>query len=491
MDVLRVGGRAALAVAAWTLAVHAPAVDDAFVWDGRAMVLDDPAITSLGNVTRFFTEATVPLAETAQLPYWRPLTRTLVAALYAVGGASPPVYAVANLAFAAVGTALLLLALRALGASLPVATLAAALFAVHPAHVEAIHWHWGLSTTFAGALSLAAVLAWVRERPAVATALATAAMLAREEAVLLLMAVAAIDVWVRRRPARNAWPLLAAAGLVLVARGAVMGAPPVTTLGPVAWAGSAAAVVGWAAGLLAWPSAIVTVWPLRDPLAVEVVAGATVAGGLGIAFARGSGATRAAIAWVALGVAPWLNVGRFGEYALTEKGLYLASATMCLGVATLPRAAALAIGLGWTGWTMARAPAWQEPVGYFERAVAFAPAFPTLHYMLGMELAERGDYAAAADAFAEATRLEPRHALAWNNLGNCRDALGDRPAAVIAWTHAAELGNPLAAFNLGAAAQARGDAPGAATWFRRWIATDPAPPPDLLARVQAFLRTQP
>jgi predicted TPR repeat methyltransferase len=50
--------------------------------------------------------------------------------------------------------------------------------------------------------------------------------------------------------------------------------------------------------------------------------------------------------------------------------------------------------------------------------------------------AERGDYAAAADLLAQALELSPRFASAWFRLGEVRERLGERDAAVAAFREA-------------------------------------------------------
>ncbi len=57
-------------------------------------------------------------------------------------------------------------------------------------------------------------------------------------------------------------------------------------------------------------------------------------------------------------------------------------------------------------------------------------------YKSAVELASRGDFAAAADILAQTVELVPRFATAWFALGAIRDRLGDRDGAVAAFGHA-------------------------------------------------------
>jgi predicted TPR repeat methyltransferase len=56
------------------------------------------------------------------------------------------------------------------------------------------------------------------------------------------------------------------------------------------------------------------------------------------------------------------------------------------------------------------------------------------------ELAARGDFSAAADLYAQTVELAPDFAAAWCALGEMHDKLGDRAAAVAAFTRARAIG---------------------------------------------------
>ena len=57
-------------------------------------------------------------------------------------------------------------------------------------------------------------------------------------------------------------------------------------------------------------------------------------------------------------------------------------------------------------------------------------------YKSAVELAARGDFAAAADVLTQTVDLVPRFATAWFALGAIRDRLGDRDGAVAAFEEA-------------------------------------------------------
>ena len=57
-------------------------------------------------------------------------------------------------------------------------------------------------------------------------------------------------------------------------------------------------------------------------------------------------------------------------------------------------------------------------------------------YRWALDLAARGDWAAAADLLAQTTEIAPGFAAAWFTLGEVRDQLGDRDGAIAAFTQA-------------------------------------------------------
>jgi len=77
-------------------------------------------------------------------------------------GDSPAGYHVVNIVLHGVVALLAALTLRQLG--VPFAWLAAAIFALHPVHVESVAWISELKNTLSAALYFGAALAWMRFR---------------------------------------------------------------------------------------------------------------------------------------------------------------------------------------------------------------------------------------------------------------------------------------------------------------------------------------
>jgi protein O-mannosyl-transferase len=186
----------------------------AFVWDDFSQLVDNESAHSLWNLGRFWTESFTTGSLGEPLLY-RPLTRTLWAALWTLGDGSPVVFHLANLIL---GTAVVLLAQAALlrlGCERSMAFVAAALFALLPIHTEAVAPVVGSSELLAAVLCFSALLAYLSERRGIALVLLAGATLSKESAVAFPFAILlAFDGPAALRRHRAA---LAASTIVLVA----------------------------------------------------------------------------------------------------------------------------------------------------------------------------------------------------------------------------------------------------------------------------------
>jgi protein O-mannosyl-transferase len=126
---------AALIVAVLAIGASARGLFNDFVYDDIPLVRDNVRVHDLWHVREIFAHAYWPPPFVEQL--YRPCTLLLLAAEYALGGGSPLVFRVVSYAlYAATAVLVYRLATRILD---PWPALAiAALFAVHPVHVEAV-----------------------------------------------------------------------------------------------------------------------------------------------------------------------------------------------------------------------------------------------------------------------------------------------------------------------------------------------------------------
>lgn len=136
-----------------TLLAYLPALGNGFVWDDDDYVTANPTLRSLAGLARIWLEP-------GAVPQYYPLTFTTLWLNYQIGGVAPFGYHLVNVLLHATGAVLLWRVLRAL--SVPGALVAAALFAVHPVHVESVAWATERKNTLSGVLYLGSMLAYLR-----------------------------------------------------------------------------------------------------------------------------------------------------------------------------------------------------------------------------------------------------------------------------------------------------------------------------------------
>jgi protein O-mannosyl-transferase len=182
----------ALSVAALALLASGVGIHNGFAYDDRWIIVQNANAHSLNRPWELFGTTYWPTTRGASL--YRPLTILLYAFQWVFGGGAPFLYHFVNISLYVVDSVLvLLLGLQCLPRS--GAWVAAALFAVHPVHVEAVANVVGQAELWTGLVLLSAVLVYVRERQggvelrrgaAVAiVALYVAGMLIKENAIVL------------------------------------------------------------------------------------------------------------------------------------------------------------------------------------------------------------------------------------------------------------------------------------------------------------------
>ncbi len=228
-------GRAAALSAALvvvTALAYLPAVSaGGFVWDDDDYVTDNRTLHEPGGLAAIWTSP-------GATPQYYPLTFTTFWIEYRLWGLEPAGYHAVNVALHATAAVLLFLLLRALG--VPGAWLGAALFALHPVHVESVAWITERKNVLSGALYLGSLVCWVRyfrldagQRPAprevcdhrspwlaaAGALLYVGALLSKTVTSTLPLTLALLFWWRRRRPRPTQIALL----LAMLAGGALLG----------------------------------------------------------------------------------------------------------------------------------------------------------------------------------------------------------------------------------------------------------------------------
>jgi len=143
----------AVALALGTLIAYVPAMRGGFVWDDDYYVTHNRALRDIDGLVRIWL---VP----GTTPQYYPLVHTTFWLEYHLWGQRPAGYHIVNVLLHIAGALLLWLVLQRL--AVPGAWFAAAIFAVHPVHVESVAWITERKNVLSGALYLGALLAYIR-----------------------------------------------------------------------------------------------------------------------------------------------------------------------------------------------------------------------------------------------------------------------------------------------------------------------------------------
>jgi protein O-mannosyl-transferase len=136
-----------------TLLAYLPALRAGFIWDDPDYVTQNATLRSFDGLRQMWLER-------RSLPQWYPLVHTTFWIEYQVWQLWSPGYHTVNVLLHGVSAAVLYAILRKL--ALPAGWLAAAVFAVHPVHVESVAWVTERKNVLSGIFYLAAAWAYFR-----------------------------------------------------------------------------------------------------------------------------------------------------------------------------------------------------------------------------------------------------------------------------------------------------------------------------------------
>lgn len=519
-------GRTLVLLACPLLAIllYLPTLGHDFVFDDRAVIAQNPLMSTPGSLVRIVASPYWPDREHGRSLY-RPLTSVSFSLnRVAAGGLYPLAFHLVNILLHGAATFLVtLLAFEALpGLRGPL--VAGALFAVHPVHVEAVAGIVGRSEILAACGVLGAVLAHrVAQRASghagalwmgAAWAASFLGMLAKESATVAVVLCGLTD-----RAFPTAGPAgrrrliglyaghAAILGLYLLVRARVLGGlgtgepipfvdNPAASAGPLAGRLTALGAVARYAVLLLWPRRLSADYSYDQIPVVGSFANPLVAAGLLLVLAAAGGGAwllrRAPVwgyglLWVAVSASLTTNLIFFIGTLLAERLMYLPSAGLCL----LAGCAAVAAGAGRRGAlataglvlavaagaarTLHRLPEWKDDFALYESAARVSPRSTRIRYNLGNAFLRRGEYTPAEENYRAALAIYPEFLDARVNLGMAllqqgrpREALGLLESAV-----ASKPRDPDLLVNLGAAHRALGDDGRAADEFRKALDLDP------------------
>ena len=482
------------------VAVYFPALTGEPLWDD-AVWAQEPLVLSWSGIREIWLE---PSAISREGHYW-PLVYTSFWLEHKLWGLNPLGYHLVNVLLHLANTLLAWRLLFVLGVS--GAWAAAAIFAVHPLHVESVAWIVERKDLLSTLFYFCAALAWIRPagpRPLLAAVLLAAALLSKSMPVTFPAALL-IWYWWRER-----WPSpREAAGLALLFAVALS-----ITLADLAFYASreslslgysfvervqiASHALWFYAGKLVWPSNLAVIYPHWEIGAgnagawLYVVAAVAAAALLWFGRARIGRAPAAAVAFFAVTLAPSLGFIDYGymqfsfaadrfQYLaglglialITRTAIWLARRNTTLEKAAPVVLAAVLAAFGAAAWNQSGI--YRNGIVFFEHVVAHNPLARDAHFNLGAEYIGAGRYEDGLEATLIALEQRPEYAGGHLNLGLAYMRLDRLQESKVAVTRAIELDPDYrdGRQNLGEVLRRQGEHEAAEAQYREALRIDP------------------
>lgn len=447
--------------------------------------------------------------------YWAPLTWLSYMADASLFGATPGAFHATNVVIHAATACLLFAALARMTGATWRSAVVAALFALHPLHVESVAWITERKDVLSAFWYVLALWLYVRyvDRPALGRYLLVAAafacgLMSKPMVVTLPVALLLVAVWPLGRLRDTTWtrlvveqlPLAAmAAGVGMVTIAAQSGAGAVATLSSVpVTARVANALVSCAVYLvqMAWPSGLAALYPYpRFVPAWQALAAAAALAAISIAVLRlRDRAPYLAVgwAWYLVTLVPVLGFVQAGPQARADRYTYVAMTGIAMAVvwgiaeATArierrgPALAAAACGALALFAVVASTQLeyWRTSETLFRRALAVTTDNYVAHKGLGTVLLEAGRVEEATSHLRTAVGLAPDFAEAHSDLGEALRAAREPQAAIEHLARAVQLRPDAADFrvNLGSALYELARTPEAEAQYREALRLSPDSP---------------
>lgn len=453
----------AAGLALLTIAVYAQVASHAFVdLDDGGYVVNNPHVNTGLSWTNLQWALTSGYAAN-----WHPLTwmsHQLDVSLFGV--ASGP-HHIVNVAWHVAGTLVLFGLLRAMTGAMWRSAAVAALFAVHPVHVESVAWlaeRKDVLSAFFWFATTWAYVAWVRRpgswRYAAIVCLFALGLMSKPMVVTLPFTLLLLDVWPLQR---NGIPIasriveklplfaMAAGSSIVTAivqqQGGAVGALTVISL----TSRLANVVVSYARYLkmLVWPVDLAVLYPyvFNLPVAIVLFSG-VVLGAISVGAWLVRKSNPAAIVgwlWFLGTLVPVIGFVQFGMHALADRYTYIPYVGLFLAIVWGVRDAATRLGIPQTALravalvtivalavaARAQVATWASTETMWKRAVAVTVNNPRAHNSLGAVYGNAGRTAEATAEFQEALRLNP-------DLTDAKDILPNLGRSLIAQGKTAE-----------------------------------------------------
>jgi tetratricopeptide (TPR) repeat protein len=467
------GWWAAIALVALNIAVYQSLRHSDFVrFDDPDYVTHNPQVTA-GLTLRGLTWAMT----TGHAANWHPLTWLSHMIDVQLFGLSPGPHHLMNLLLHALNTVLLFVALRRMTSSVARSAFVAALFAVHPLHVESVAWvseRKDVLSAFFWMLTLLAYAAYARRvnvrRYTLVVFCFVLGLLAKPMVVTLPFVLLLLDVWPLRRMAlwRDGQRVISAGDGALAIRllgeklplFALAAASSIATVIVQRRGGAVGNLSAYPLGLrlenaivnyvayiwkMIWPARLSAFYPYRQSLSVWVVcAAALLLIAVTVAVVRGARSRPYLLVgwlWYLGTLTPVIGVVQVGLQSMADRYTYIPLIGLFIIIAwgvgdlaerwVLPRrtalAAAAALVLAACATTArSQTETWRNSLTLWQHAVDVTSNNAYAQYNLGVVLVQAGRVDEGIARFREALRIDPGYADVHIDMGN---ALSDRGAA--------------------------------------------------------------
>ena len=467
-----------LLLALVTLVLYWPTLHHNFLdYDDQQYVTENPrveaGITGSGIVWAFTTN---------HASNWHPLTWLSHMLDCQIYGLNPLGHHLTNLLLHIANTILIFLLLQRMTGSVWPSVIVAALFAMHPAHVQSVAWVAErkdvLSTCF-GLLAMVAYVKYARStRPwphyALALFLFACALMAKPMLVTLPFLLLLLDYWplnriLTRRHEPTTFP-------AIPFHRALLEKIPFLFLtgiscGLTLWAQQAGhAVVSSAQlpfaqrlphvlvsyleyiGKAFLPIRLAVFYPFENPAVIQIIAALLVLSlvtGAVLLLARARPYLLVGWLWFLGMLVPVIGFIQAGDQSLADRYTYLPFLGLFIMAAwgvfeirknqALVKAFAILLCLGAAAWSGSQLPYWRDTRSLFEHAAAVTKRNYVAAGMLGSLLAREGNYTAASRFYSEALGYNPDFPEAHFFLGNALDKQGRWDEAMSEYTTAIRL----------------------------------------------------
>lgn len=508
------------ALVALTVIAYWPALNCGFIWDDNDYVYDNPQLESLQGLGKIWLDVDAS-------PQYYPLVFTTFWIEHKLWGLQPQGYHAVNVLLHAIAVLLVWQILMEIGCSSFVACIAAAIFAVHPVHVESVAWITERKNVLSGVFYLGALWAYIRfdrldntssgsqqkstapwHLYGIALLCFLLALLSKTVAATLPAAILLMIWWLRGNTTRfdllrlTPFFVLGAAFGLLTSYlerehvGAVGAEWDFGVLDRLLISGR---VLSFYVAKLVWPHPLIFIYPRWEidssqlwqylfPLGIAVVTG-----GLWLSRKKiGRGALAAWLFFIVtlFPVLGFLNVYPMRYSFVADHFQYLASLGLIVLVVlslahivrkSAPQARWIAIGLAavlllvYSGLTWNQIGTYQNLDALWRDTLAKNPQAFLAHNNLGVLLKEQGDLAAANEHFRAAIDLKPDYLPALLNQGDVWRDRGDVEKAAKSFRLAVNYHDDeaLAHNALGHALIVLGDLDEAAVHLQRAIELEP------------------